>query len=184
MILRSTRTIGEYRVIAFRATSLGTERRWACMAIYDVAVKHKIPFMELVIRKFCGNAHISFEGDLSRVDLRIIRGSSISETPALKRNTIYPIQDFIIVPLEEDTRDIIISMLHRIGIRNRVDHLQIETAGEHVFGSYDNFQLLWVIEDIGEAVLADLLREGIIKNYKKRSDNEESTEYHRHLHFW
>lgn len=89
MILRSTRIIGEYRVIAFRATSLVTERKWACMAIYEVAVKYKIPFMELVIRKFCGNAHISFEGDLSRVDLRIIRGSSISEIESITCRRIH-----------------------------------------------------------------------------------------------
>jgi hypothetical protein len=50
--------------------------------------------------RISGNAHMSFEGRLNHLRLASIPGASEEETFVLKRNTIWPKQDFIVVPLE------------------------------------------------------------------------------------
>ena len=50
-----------------------------------------------------GDAHISLEGDLRGLGVMDIPGASDLETATLKRNTVRPKQDFVVVPLEATT---------------------------------------------------------------------------------
>jgi hypothetical protein len=90
------------------------------------------------MKELAGDAHISFEGDLSILGLVGLPGASQIETSVLKRNTLWPQQDFVIVPLEPSAIEAIFT---RIGgtVPRTVHHIQIEKGGRLEFGAYDNF---------------------------------------------
>lgn len=84
----------------------------------------------------------------------------------LRRNTTWPLQDFVILPLEDETRDQIREVLHRVGLKRLVWHVQIEKAGEQVFGAYDMFDNgCWASEAVGKEVLDSLVERGVLKGY-------------------
>lgn len=132
-------------------------------------VKKKIDLLGILLDEFCGDAFISFEGDLSQADLRDISVVSQEPTSTLKRNTRSPQQDFLIIPITEHTKAIIKRhILPRIGLRYRVEHIQIEKNGVLVFGSYDNFfeGLVWVELGADEAFFDSLVEKGILHRYE------------------
>ena len=134
--------------------------------IYSIKTKKTVLFLEALLNELCGNAHISFEGDLSKVTFDRISGKSEIETSVLKRSTTYPGVDFIVLPIEESTKDEIIEILHRIGVRRRIVHVQIEKDGKWAFGAYDKFDFADASMLVSENTLKNLLRMGIIKSYK------------------
>ena len=93
-----------------------------------------------VMKALAGGARISFEGDLSRCRLSELPLATSAETPVLERSTLWPRQDFVVLPLEPD---IIQPILDRVLPENRVlsdvRHIQIEKGGLLQFGSYDSF---------------------------------------------
>jgi hypothetical protein len=90
------------------------------------------------MEELAGNAHISFEGDLGSSKLTSISGASGEETSLLKRNTIWPKQDFVVLPLEPAMGKPILSALGG-SIPKSVRHIQIEKSGVLEFGAFDNF---------------------------------------------
>ena len=62
-------------------------------------VRDKRRLLFRMMELLAGNAHISFEGNLDGLSLFAVPGIFETETEALKRNTLWPKQDFIIVPL-------------------------------------------------------------------------------------
>jgi hypothetical protein len=103
-------------------------------------IRDKRRFLIEAMKELAGAAHISFEGDLSGVTLSNLPGASGGETPVLKRNTLRPIQDFVILPLEiEDMRAISAA----IGgtFPRAILHMQIEKDGRLELGVYDNFDV-------------------------------------------
>jgi len=108
-------------------------------------VRDKPGLLLAILEKLGGNVHMSFEGDLRGFGLDKFPGASDKETPILKRNTIAPRQDFLVVPLES-------SMAHNIfpalsgAVPQRIIHIQLEKDGVLQFGAYDNFDpacLFW-----------------------------------------
>ena len=93
-------------------------------------VRDKRRFLLAMMEKLAGGAHISFEGGLKALRLSSIPGASKDETQALKRNTIWPKQDFVVVPLESSTSQTIVSAIGGT-IPNTIIHIQIEKGGEH-----------------------------------------------------
>jgi hypothetical protein len=134
---------------------------------YFVDVKKTIPFLVAILDKFKGNSYMSLEGNLSTVDLSELENTSGSETSLLPRNTYSPIQDFIIFPLSPRNIEKFEAKLPRIGIRKNVIHIQIESAGKRVFGSYDQFwkDVTWVLPCIQEEFLKNLKKNNIIGKY-------------------
>jgi hypothetical protein len=59
-------------------------------------------------------------------------------TAALKRNTLWPKQDFVVVPLEPLASKTIISAIGRT-VSGTIIHIQIEKHGLLQSGAYDNF---------------------------------------------
>jgi hypothetical protein len=88
--------------------------------------------------ELAGDAHISLEGDLHATLILHLARVSRSETPILKRNTIWPIQDFVVLPLEAD---LVKGILAGMGgtVPRRILHVQIEKSGHLELGLYDNF---------------------------------------------
>jgi hypothetical protein len=117
-------------------------------------VKDKKRLLLAVMEALAGDAHVSFEGDLRGFRLQNIAGASGQETLAPKRNTRWPIQDFIVVPLEPT---MVNSVLSAIGgnVPKRILHFQIEKNGKVEFAAYDRFYPGCVV--FGPAVGRDLI---------------------------
>jgi hypothetical protein len=98
----------------------------------------KRQFLIAAMEELAGAAHISFEGDLSAMRVSQLPEASGDETPALKRNTLWPKQGFVVLPLEPDVVTTIISAIGGT-IPKTVDHIQIEKHGCLELGLYDGF---------------------------------------------
>jgi hypothetical protein len=126
-------------------------------------VKDKARVLLAMMDALAGEAHISFEGDLKSLRLGSINGASDQESPALKRNTRWPEQDFLIVPLEATTIKTVFSAIGG-SVPRKILHIQIEKAGVVEFSAYDNFHPGCVV--FGQAVkpelIAALASEGIL----------------------
>ena len=107
-----------------------------------------------------GNAHVSFEGDLRSLPLLSYPGASSEPTDALKRNTVWPKQDFVVAPLELSSSKKIYAALGGV-VPKTVLHVQIEKNGVLQFGAYDNFHPQCIY--FGSAVASQLL-ESLVSN--------------------
>jgi hypothetical protein len=124
--------------------------------------------MEALLDAFGADAHLSLEGDLSKCNLDGIPVLSTEPRGVLVRNTLSPQQDFVIIPLNEATKDQIKQqVLPTVGIRNRVHHVMIESGGQLVFASYDWFEQdsVWVSNHATEALLDALVESGALRHY-------------------
>jgi hypothetical protein len=132
-------------------------------------VRDKLRFLLAMMEDLAGGAHISFEGDLKALRLSSIPGASKEETQALKRNTISPKQDFIVLPLESSTSKAIVSAIGGT-IPNTIIHIQIEKGGSIQFAAYDNFHPQCIVfhPAMDKAILESLVSEDIMRPYTER----------------
>jgi hypothetical protein len=101
-------------------------------------VRDKRKFLLAVLRQLAGAAFVSIEGDLSGTSLVRVSGASGDESELLKRNTLWPKQDFILLPLEVETVEQIVAAVGGT-VPSGILHIQIQKDGRLEFGSYDNF---------------------------------------------
>jgi hypothetical protein len=131
-------------------------------------VLDKQRLFRLVMDELAGDAHISFEGNLHDLRLLALPGASEEETDSLKRNTSWPKQDFVIVPLEADS---IGTILAAIGgaLPRKIIHVQIEKAEVLQFGAYDQFQPGCIVfgSMVDRRFLEDLVSQGVMKKFSK-----------------
>lgn len=132
-------------------------------------VRDKRRLLLAMMEQLAGGAHISFEGDLKALRLSSIPGASQEETDALKRNTLWPKQDFIVVPLESSTSKAIVSAIGGT-IPGTIIHIQIEKGGGLQFGAYDNFHPQCIVFNpaTDKAILESLVAQGIMRPYTER----------------
>jgi hypothetical protein len=127
-------------------------------------VRDKNRLLLAVMNELAGDAHISFEGDSKILSLATLSDASQLETSVLKRNTLWPQQDFIVVPLEPPT---VPQILKKIGgtIPRSALHIQIEKEGRLEFGAYDNFnpESMFFGSAITETFLESLVSEGLLR---------------------
>lgn len=126
--------------------------------------------MSALIEAFCGDAHISFEGDLSKLQWSAQTPVHPRISVLLRRQTCWPTQDYVVLPVEVETvLEIKRSVLPVVGLKKRVAHVQIEKRRQLVFGAYDWFGLgpgcVWVVQSVGTELLDRLRREGSLKSY-------------------
>jgi hypothetical protein len=100
----------------------GEMERWAALLerkIMDerfwLITKNKQALLAAMMNVLCGNAHISLEGDLSKCDFSGISGITSIEMQCLTRTTLWPKQDFIIIPLEQNTIQPILTQIKSLG---------------------------------------------------------------------
>jgi hypothetical protein len=101
-------------------------------------VRDKGQLLLALMEEFEGSARVSFEGDLRALSLLEYPGASFQPTGALKRGTLWPQQDFVVVPLEPLSSKKIFAALGGT-VPKKVLHVQIEKDGMLEFGAYDNF---------------------------------------------
>ncbi len=136
---------------------------------YRLTVRRPIKLMEALLDVFGTGARLSLEGDLSKCNLRGIPVLSTEPSGVLVRHTLSPRQDFVIILLDETTKDQIKrQILPVVGIRNRVHHVLIERDGRLVFVSNDWFEegSVWVSNHVTEELLAALVESGALRKYE------------------
>jgi hypothetical protein len=101
-------------------------------------VRDKRKFLIAVMTQLAGDAHLSLEGDLSVTKLFDLAEASGNETAILKRNTTWPVQDFVVLPLEADLIKRIVASIGGT-VPRAILHIQIEKRGQLELGLYDNF---------------------------------------------
>jgi hypothetical protein len=107
---------------------------------YRLVTRHSIDLLAAMIDSFNGNAHLFLEGDLRYFRSEQFQFLRNEPNDLLVRNTIWPLQQFVIIPLENETVHIIKRhVLNCVGIRNRVLHILMEKQGQLVFAAYDCF---------------------------------------------
>jgi len=120
------------------------------------------------MEELAGNAQLSLEGDLSRCrftdDVVVAR----EETPTLKRNTIAPKQDLVVLRLTPETVDPIFKQVMAAGLKRAIIHVQIERNGVPELGAYDNFHPECVVTGPGVswALLEELKKSNVLRDFK------------------
>jgi hypothetical protein len=137
---------------------------------YWLVARDKPGLLIAVMRALVGGAHISFEGDLSRCrGLLTLPGASTEETEDLRRQTLYPVQEFVVLPLEPETvRPILAEVLPEGRVVRDIIHVQIERAGRLAFGAYDNFHrdclVCWPA--VPQELLEQLRVNGVLRSWE------------------
>jgi hypothetical protein len=135
-------------------------------ASWQVLDKQRL--FRLAMEELAGDAHISFEGNLHGLRLHGLPGASEEETDSLKRNTSWPKQDFVVVPLNADS---IGTILAAIGgaLPRKIIHGQIEKAGVLQFGAYDQFEPGCIVfgTTVNRQFLETLVLHGIMKTFSQ-----------------
>jgi hypothetical protein len=70
-------------------------------SLYKIHDKRR--FLMAALQQLAGSAFVSFEGDLRGSALIEAPGATGDEKTALKRNTLWPKQDFVVLTLEAET---------------------------------------------------------------------------------
>src|ERR1035437_3911064 len=132
-----------------------TTQRWK--------IKNKNRLLLAFMKELAGDAQISFEGDLQALGLLGLPGASTEESNVLKRNTLWPRQDFVVLPLEAQAVGAVIAAIGGT-ISHAIIHIQIEKAGKLEFGAYDNFhpQSMFFGGAVTQSFLDSLVAEGIL----------------------
>ena len=146
---------------------------------YWIAPRDKPGLLRAMMRELAGDAHISFEGNLSKCTFPAILTPADEETPALMRHTAVPRQDFVVVPLEPETvRPILDAVLPNNVFMTDIIHIQIEKAGQLQFGSYDNFhpQCIVAFHGVSTDLLNQLEQQGVIRSWTE--PHEGATRWH------
>jgi hypothetical protein len=122
-----------------------------------------------MMEELAGGAHVSFEGDLRGLALFSIPGAFGEPTAALKRNTLWPKQDFVVVPLEPSMGQKIIAAIGGT-VPGAIIHVQIEKDGQLHSGAYDNFhpQCIYFGTGVMQAFLESLTSQAILRPYTER----------------
>jgi hypothetical protein len=123
-------------------------------------------------REYDGSALASFEGDLSELHLNELSGCSFDETNSLKRQTLEPLMDFVVVSIHSQNVNTLKKLFAKqdvLGTNGSIIHTQIEVGGEPLFIACDNFHddCTVVSTSVSEAFLKQLKERGILRGYSE-----------------
>ena len=138
-----------------------------------LAARDKPGLVAAMMKALAGGSRISFEGKLSCCRLTALPGASGEEAGALTRQTLFPRQDFVVLPLEPDTlRPILAEIMPSGRLVREIVHVQIERGGVLEFGSCDNVHPECVVSGPGvsDDLLAKLLAQGVLRAYEEALD--------------
>jgi hypothetical protein len=129
-------------------------------------VKDKRGLLLAMVEHLGGNAHISFEGELKKLPMWKMAGISKEPTPILRRNTLWPEQDFVVMPLEPLMSKTVILAIGGT-LSGTILHVQIEKDGVLQFGAYDRFypQCLFFGNAVSTSLIESLVARGVMRPY-------------------
>lgn len=123
---------------------------------HRLSVRDKLGLLLRLMREFTGG-QMSLEGDLSRCKFPAECVISRGEVGLLKRNTLWPRQDFVVLRLQPESIAPILKQIRAAGLSRAIIHVQIEHEGLLQLRAYDNFYPECVVT--GPAVSESLLSE-------------------------
>jgi hypothetical protein len=126
-------------------------------------------FLAAALAELAGVAQVSFEGNLSSTSLFNLAGASSDETQVLKRNTLWPKQDFVALPLEADMVGPIMAAVGGTLPRGII-HIQVQKEGRLQLGLYDNFAPKFMFFGLGltPSFVATLQEAGVLTHWIER----------------
>jgi hypothetical protein len=138
---------------------------------WRIIPRNKPALLWEVLNQFkSSGAHLSLEGDLEAYEVLEYPLASTQESTILKRNTISPRLDFVIIPISEP---LIVHLKHHLngaGVFTKdggLIHVQVEMGGALVFGAYDNFHKdCTSIGGVTEQFLEHLVSAAILRSYE------------------
>ena len=132
-------------------------------------VRDKRRFLAAALAELAGDAQVSFEGDLSMTSLFNVPGASNDETQVLKRGTLSPKQDFIVLPLEAD---MVRPIMAAVGgtVPRTLTHVQVQKEGRLQLGLYDNFDpnSMFLGAGLTPSFIATMQEAGILTRWIER----------------
>jgi hypothetical protein len=138
-------------------------------AVFRIRVQQPVEFLKAVLARFTVDAYLSLEGDLSHLSCGLLTPIATEPNSVLRRNTIWPKEDFAIFAVTDETREPLTrSLLPQVGVRSHVMHVQLASAGQLVCGAYDQFDesCVWVDSSFGEQALRALHNAHVIDSYE------------------
>jgi hypothetical protein len=132
-------------------------------------VRDKRRFLAAALAELAGDAQVSFEGDLSATSLSDVAGASSDETQVLKRNTLWPKQDFVVLPLEAEMVRPIMAAVGGTVPRGLI-HVQVQKEGRLQLGLYDNFapKCMFFGPSLTPSFMAKLQEARVLVNWTER----------------
>ena len=126
-----------------------------------------------MMKEFANQSHISFEGSLDELAFCNWHNVSTEETDTLKRQTISPELDFVVIQLTDSAIHDIWKELSEKDhlVHEGIIHVQIESNGKLVFGGYDNFHRDCTVAypGVSIALLETLTEKGVIRGFIQES---------------
>lgn len=130
-------------------------------------VRDRPGFLHRMMVELAGDARISLEGDLSRCRFPEDVVVGRDEHGILKRSTLRPRLDFVVLRLVPETVEPIIKQVMAAGLKRAIIHVQIERGGVLDLGAYDNFHSECVVTGpgIGSSLLEELRSAGVLNGF-------------------
>jgi hypothetical protein len=134
-----------------------------------------VAMMRALAAKDC---KISFEGKLSKTELAQMDGITHEETGVLKRSTLWPKLEFLVLSLTQEKLPAIEKALTSklaFGERGLV-HVLMERNGKVAFSAYDGFQHVAASSAIPSTLLEELIKTRVLRNYQRQSPSTRLTD--------
>jgi hypothetical protein len=130
-------------------------------------VRDKSVFLNRMMTELAGNAYISLEGNLARCRFADELVVTRAELGLLKRSTLFPRQNFVVLRLAPETVAPISKQVSAAGLAEAVIHVQIERDAVLELAAYDNFAPGCVITGPGVTVelLEELRSKSVIRDF-------------------
>jgi hypothetical protein len=124
--------------------------------------------------ELAGDSQISLEGNLARCQFNEDVLLARDETAFLRRNTIAPRQDFMVLRLSPETVEDIFRQAMAVGLKHAIIHVQIARSGVLELGGYDHFHPDCVITGPGvsRALLDDLTNAKVLNDFSALASRE------------
>jgi hypothetical protein len=130
-------------------------------------VRDKLAFLQRLMTEFTGG-RMSLEGNLTRCTFPAEVILARDDDAVLRRNTICPRQDFVIVRLDPNAITSIFLRIKSAGLSRDIIHVQIERDGVLELGAYDSFCPGCVVTGPGVSptLLAELEESRILRGFQ------------------
>jgi len=131
-------------------------------------VRAKPEFLRRLMIELAGNARMSVEGDLSQCRFDDDQELTRDETEILKRSTLAPRQDFVVLRLTSDDVGPIFKQVMAAGLNDAIIHVQIERDGVLELGAYDHFHPESTVTGpgVGHGLLEELKSTNVLRDFK------------------
>jgi hypothetical protein len=142
--------------------------------IYRLDTRDKPRLLVAMMRALAAkDGRISFEGKLSQTGLSQMAGVASEESGVLKRATLQPKLDFLVLPLTpKNLSTLERAVVSKIALgHGGIIHVQIERNGKMAFAAYDNFGRECVVaySDVSPSLLDELTKARVLRNYRQSS---------------